>query len=155
MGKFDLASLKANVLKRCEEILEKKIADLNNEIQQLRVGIANDSKSSMGDKYETSREMMQQEINRLEQQVGINKRQMFLLKASVSEVKNKTISNGSLVETSIGMFLIAVALGEVKLDDQSCFVISEAAPLAKLLMGKSVNQHTELNGKKIEVLNFC
>ena len=52
-----------------EENIQHKIDYLLGLIEDLRVS-NNDTKSSMGDKYETSREMMQQEITRIQNQLN-------------------------------------------------------------------------------------
>lgn len=153
MIKEDWLSLKQQVFDKCTDALNIKIEEMLIEVGQLRTGIANDSKSSMGDKYETSREMMQQEINRLEQQISINKQHLFMLKATSTNQNSDIITKGSLVETNIGNFLIAISFGELKLDDFSCFLISEVAPIAKLLMGKTKKNQIEINKKQVNILN--
>lgn len=153
MIKEDWLSLKQQVFDKCTDALNIKIEEMLIEVGQLRTGIANDSKSSMGDKYETSREMMQQEINRLEQQIIINKQHLFMLKATSTNQNSDIITKGSLVETNIGNFLIAISFGELKLDDFSCFLISEVAPIAKLLMGKTKKNQIEINKKQVNILN--
>lgn len=153
MIKEDWLSLKQQVFDKCTYALNIKIEEMLIEVGQLRTGIANDSKSSMGDKYETSREMMQQEINRLEQQISINKQHLFMLKATSTNQNSDIITKGSLVETNIGNFLIAISFGELKLDDFSCFLISEVAPIAKLLMGKTKKNQIEINKKQVNILN--
>ncbi len=153
MIKEDWLSLKQQVFDKCTDALNIKIEEMLIEVGQLRTGIANDSKSSMGDKYETSREMMQQEINRLEQQISINKQHLFMLKATSTSQNSDIITKGSLVETNIGNFLIAISFGELKLDDFSCFLISEVAPIAKLLMGKTKKNQIEINKKQVNILN--
>ncbi|MFC5282667.1 hypothetical protein [Pedobacter alpinus] len=153
MIETDWLSIKQQVFEKCDIVLNTKVEELQTDVVQLRLGIANDSKSSMGDKYETSREMMQQEINRLEQQISINKQQLFMLKSSKTVQQSSHITKGSLVETSIGNFLIAASFGELKLKEFSCFVISEAAPIAQLLMGKSNNEQIEINKKQVNILN--
>ena len=56
--------MKAELYQFITEQIDDKITYLNGLIDDLRAS-NNDTKSSMGDKYETSREMMQQEITKL------------------------------------------------------------------------------------------
>ena len=142
---------KEEVFNVCLSVLNTKEQEFKTEIANLREGIANDSKSSMGDKYETSREMMQQEINRLEQQMAINRQQIFQLKALSSINNTEAIAAGGLVKTNKGTFFIAIGLGEIKLNDESIMVISPASPLGKLLIGKKVGEVLEMNKNKIEI----
>lgn len=133
-------------------LLEDKQSNLQKDIAAVREGIANDSKSSMGDKYETSREMSQQEINRLEQQFAINQQHLFNLKNLVWQSKSGQVLLGSLVLTNIGSFFITVSLGEIKIESQSVFMISPGSPIGKLLNGKKVGDEFEMNKKLIRVL---
>ena len=49
---------KEQVLQHCQEMIDGQIAELSNEIAKVEESAANETKSSMGDKYETGREMM-------------------------------------------------------------------------------------------------
>jgi hypothetical protein len=144
--------LKEEIITECFTILAQKEKALKEEIANLRDGIANDSKSSMGDKYETSREMSQQEINRLEQQQALVKQQIFQLKNISTNINPDKINVGSLVQTSIGYFFIATALGEVKINKLSVYVISPVAPIAKLLLLQPVGSEIFNNNKQIEII---
>lgn len=147
-------NFKECVTKYVLSILEKNEIEIKSEIANLREGIANDSKSSMGDKYETSREMSQQEINRLEQQLGANRQQIFNLKAVQSLQISLKVASGSLVNTNIGLFFISISMGEIQMEDQSVFMISPVAPLGQLLIGKKVNDVFEMNTREIKILEI-
>lgn len=126
-------------------ILVEKVKYLNELIDDLRKS-NNDTKSSMGDKYETSREMMQQEITRIQNQLNeVLAQQEQFLKIAVKE--SQTIVNGTYIETSMGYFLIACSLGEIKYNDKKVFVMSNQTPLAQTLIGKRVGDTFEMNGK--------
>lgn len=143
---------KAKIYEQCLLLLESKVNDLKLEVVQLRNGIANDSKSSMGDKYETGREMMQQEINRLEQQIGASKQHIFNLNTARANSKTEAVATGNLVKTSIGLFLIATSFGEITVEEQNVFVISPVSPLAMLILGKRTGDQLKMNQKDIEIL---
>ena len=61
--------MKAELYQFIAQQIDDKITYLNGLIDDLRAS-NNDTKSSMGDKYETSREMMQQEITRIQNQLN-------------------------------------------------------------------------------------
>lgn len=131
-------------------IVEKKLAD---KIEKLDVLIAetrasnNDTKSSMGDKYETSREMVQQEINNLQIQLNENVRAKNSLPL-INVKPHQTIGLGSLVQTEKGLFFIAVSLGEIIFNKEKVFVISTESPLAKIMTGKKQGEGISLNDSK-------
>ena len=152
---FNLAdAFKESVFNHCLAFLENKEQELKVEVANLRDGIANDSKSSMGDKYETSREMMQQEINRLEQQIGANRQQIFNLKTSNLHSNNLQVIAGNIVNTTIGNFFVSISLGEINVENQSVFLISPVSPLGKLLIGKKAGDQFEMNQKEIKIINI-
>lgn len=152
MNPSEASEFKELLFKSCLSLLAQKESALKAEIAQLREGIANDSKSSMGDKYETSREMSQQEINRLEQQLGLIEQQQFQLKSISLKIETRQIGLGSLVKTNIGSFFLSVALGEIKIGEENIFVISPASPIGKLMMGKKSGETFKMNQKLIEIL---
>lgn len=143
---------KSLLLLHCDRLLIARIEELKNTIQGLRYTSNNDTKSSMGDKYETSREMMQQDINRLDKQLGENNHILFNLRAVKFKIKNNCVSLGNVVKTSLGNFFIAVSLGKIQFMDQKIIVISITSPLGKQLNGKKVGDVFSLNGKEEQVL---
>ena len=127
------------------EILTQKILKLEQLIEDTRAS-NNDTKSSMGDKYETSREMMQQEITRIQNQLNevLIQQDVF---SKIKIVENKTIGLGSYVETTMGNFCMACSFGEIIFENKKIFVLSTQTPLAKILVGKSEKDSFEMNGK--------
>lgn len=136
---------KAELLKEVRSKLNKKIGYLEHLITEMRASNI-DTKSSMGDKYETSREMLQQEINNLQLQLNEATGQVMQLEKLPLKA-NTTVSNGALVKTTTGLYFIAVSAGEVELNGEKIMTISPETPLAKALFGKSTGEYYELNHK--------
>jgi hypothetical protein len=99
----------------------------------------------MGDKYETGREMLQQQINNLQVQLNAVFQQREYLKG-ISLNPLQKVEKGALVITEKGLFFISVSLGEIMLDTQKIMSISLESPLAKAMQGKSANESFVLNG---------
>jgi transcription elongation GreA/GreB family factor len=95
----------------------------------------NETKSSMGDKYETSREMVQQEINNLQRQLNETVNQQALIQKITSEPSLK-VQNGALVKTDRGLFYVAASVGEISIDQQKIMTVSADSPLIKAMFGK-------------------
>lgn len=152
MNKSEWSGFKIELYNCCLDTLSAKSLELKLEVEQLRLGIANDSKSSMGDKYETSREMMQQQINHLEQQIALTGQQVFNLRSFKPEKNSDAVEKGSLVETNIGNFFISVSYGELKIAGKSCFLISEFAPLAKLILTLKEGDDFVINNRNGEII---
>ena len=145
---------KEKIVEKAKEILEGKIAEIEKAIFNVQNAANEESKSSMGDKYETGRAMAQNDRAMLEVQKG-----EFLNDKSVLENINfnqvsENIRPGSIVETSIGIFLLSISLGKIVLDGKPIMLISVKSPIGTLLLGKNKSDKLNLNGKLIEVLNF-
>lgn len=143
---------KEDVYKECLRIASAKEDELKRQIADTRES-NNDTKSSMGDKYETSREMLQQQINMLEKQLAEASLQLYHLSVINPMKKNNKIETGSLVETNIGMFYIAISLGEMDFYETKVFVISPVAPLGKLLIGKKRGDRIMMKSKEISIID--
>ncbi|WP_417431217.1 hypothetical protein [Halpernia sp.] len=143
---------KPEILKIIHEKLDLKIKTLENLISETRAS-NNETKSSMGDKYETTREMVQQEINNLQVQLNENlkaKNSLKLIPISISE----KVGFGSLVETSNGLFYISVSLGNTDFNNKKIFLISPESPLAKALIDKKKDEDFSLNNSKQTIKNI-
>ena len=134
---------KAELLELVKQKNSEKIQKLEQLIAETRAS-NNDTKSSMGDKYETSREMLQQEINHLQIQLNEHLKSQQILK-NINPNPHKIVTLGSLVETEKGMFFIAISLGELSFNQEKIFVISAESPLAKAMNGKKTGESFVVN----------
>lgn len=133
-----------------EEIVNIIKAKLSERIQKFENLIAetraanNETKSSMGDKYETSREMVQQEINNLQRQLNETLNQQALIKKISSEESFK-VQNGALVKTNKGLFFVSVSVGEIVSENQKIMTVSPESPLVKAMFGKKMAEKFIIN----------
>lgn len=143
---------KSEILQIIHDKLSEKIATLEKMISETRAS-DNETKSSMGDKYETSREMVQQQINNLQVQLNENINARNSLKI-INTNLHQTVGLGSVVETDKGLFYIAVSLGEIIFNENKIFVISTESPLGKALFGKRKGDEISLNNTKQTIRNL-
>lgn len=134
---------KQNILNTVKTKIAEKIETFENLIAETRAS-NNDTKSSMGDKYETGREMLQQEINNLQRQLNEVIIQRGIIQKMTAEPSAK-VQNGALVKTDKGLFYISVSLGIIIVDNQKIMTVSEEAPLAKIMTGMKEGQTFSLN----------
>jgi len=134
---------KSEILKILKDKLSQKIVAFENLIAETRAS-SNDTKSSMGDKYETGREMLQQEINNVQRQLNeaLNQ-QNFLQK--LNTVTCSKVQNGALVKTDKGLFYISASVGEIVFENKKIMTISSESPLAKAMFGKKTADHFTMN----------
>ncbi|MDR6459591.1 transcription elongation GreA/GreB family factor [Chryseobacterium vietnamense] len=123
-------------------IIKAKAADkiqyFENLIAETRAS-NNDTKSSMGDKYETGREMLQQEINNLQRQLNEVLNQQAVLQKITSDPSEK-VQNGALVKTNKGLFYVAASMGEITVGNQKIMTVSAESPLVKVMYGKKTGE---------------
>lgn len=143
---------KHEILQTIHHKLSEKIVQLERLISETRAS-NNETKSSMGDKYETTREMVQQEINNLQIQLNENLKAINSLKF-INVNPHQIIGLGSLVKTDKGLFYIAVSLGEIIFNEEKIFVISMESPLAKAMLGKLEGAEFSLNNSSQKILKI-
>ena len=144
--------MKSELLEIIQQKVSEKILKLEQLIAETRAS-NNDTKSSMGDKYETSREMLQQEINNLQIQLNEHLKSQKILK-NINPNPHKIVTLGSLVETEKGKFFIAVSLGEITFSQEKIFVISAESPLAKAMNGKKTGESFVVNNLQQTIKNI-
>lgn len=134
---------KSLLLKTLQENIQKKVTDFESLIEETRAS-NNDTKSSMGDKYETGREMLQQEINNLQIQLNEVLKQQEFLKTIPLKNSDKS-EKGAVVKTEKGLFYISISLGEIVFENQKIMCISPDSPLAKAMNGKQKKEKFIIN----------
>jgi hypothetical protein len=114
---------------------------------------ANDQgKSSMGDKYETSRSMGQLDRNMHARQYEVARQErMILEKIGESEVSTRT-AVGSLLQTTAGWVFIAVSLGAIKIENETVLAVSSSSPVGASLLGKEAGAYFEFMKKQHKIL---
>jgi Transcription elongation factor, GreA/GreB, C-term len=110
-----------------------------------------DSKSSAGDKHETSKAMMQLEQEKLGKQLQDINTQIDLLH-KIADFKNpSSVQLGSLITTNLGLFYLAIGLGKIEIDGATYFAISPQSPIGLQMVGKKVGESFEVNGRSYTV----
>jgi len=142
---------KQDVIAAAISIVSQKIERIKAELDDLNDGNAQNSKSTAGDKHDTERAMVHLEIEKLSKSLSVE----YAIRNDLEQIKpdnvNSVVSNGSLVETSRGKFLIGAACGNVHVSSTSVFCISEYSPLATELNSKSVGDIAQVNGNDFRI----
>ncbi len=122
-------SLKSRLLDTCLGLISRKIETLERAIADAQQAATDDTKSSAGDKFETSREMMKLEIDKYSIQLGQALDMKKLLSLIAPDYASPRIGPGSLVTTNEGLYFFSAALGKVMLENQPFFALSMASPI--------------------------
>jgi len=146
---------KAALLSTCMRLVRDRIANAEQAIASANAAAADDTKSSAGDKFETTREMMQQEISR-HQQLLASGRQMELVLRSIDISEHAGPARlGSLVETDRGFFFLAVSAGPLAMQGQKCVAVSTASPIGQLMLGKTAGQRFMFNNTEYLIASIA
>jgi len=131
-----------------QEVIKQKIETTQKAIQSAKESRDNDTKSSMGDKYETGRAMIQMELEKYEAQlINSLKSKNELLKLDIKKTYNK-IEFGSLVSCNHGNYFISLGVGKVSIENKVYFCISLASPIGKVLQNRNVGDKVEFHEKE-------
>ncbi|HFK5553936.1 TPA: hypothetical protein ACGZ9Q_001994 [Elizabethkingia anophelis] len=143
---------KEYLLEQVRTLAQEKVKNLKEMIVSTRAS-NNDTKSSMGDKYETSREMLQQEINRLLSQQSEVNNQLDVLQ-NINTKPSAVVGLGAYVETSMGNFYISESFGKLNVNGKAVITVSANAPLVQSMLKKRTGEEFELNGKNQKILSI-
>jgi len=128
--------------------LKQKEALLSEERKNIIESILEEEKNSAGDKYETSRETMTQDLNSLEKQIKQSKLDLEeLYRLQTIKDTPPTVQEGALVQLEKEWFLLAVSVGQVKVADKHVFLLSKNSPLGDLLVGRKKLESIQFRGK--------
>ena len=146
--------IKQQLFQKCETYVAQKIAAAQKGMQDAQNAANNETKSSVGDKYETGRAMMHLEKNKYAIQLG----EAIQLKQQLSEINPvkicKIVENSSLIKTNKGNFFIAISLGKVEIKAQKYYVISLASPLGKALHKARKGDNVAFRNTKYQILEL-
>lgn len=146
---------KSDIKTLCLAHVDKLIAEYEGVITELQKGMFEETKSSAGDKYETSRTQFQREIERLKTQISqVHTTKAILLTLNMG--KSITVGEGSLLSLSMGntelTVFISAALGNLKHNNQSIQAISIQSPLGVALKGHKEGDTIAFNQKKYKIV---
>lgn len=142
-----MKSKKSEIHANLRSILEKTLDEARREYVLAKESRDTDTKSSAGDKFETGREMMQREMDKLSALVDNTLYSLSKLDRLADLPASVVISEGSLVETDQETYFISIGYG--KLD--SIYAISIESPLGLELKGKKVGDRIEMRGRIITI----
>ncbi len=147
-----MKTLKQALLNKCRHhILERK-NKLLVAISEISEALQSETKSSVGDKHETSRARLQSEEEKLHMQLNetnITLNEFDKINTTSSFTR---VSLGALVQTNQGYFFIAVAIGKMEVDNINVFVISPISPFALAMKSLRITDCFLYNGKRYEIV---
>ena len=129
--------LKQRIWNACLERSKEKYSRIQVQIEEARSALLNETKSSAGDKHETSRAMIQLEMEKLGHQANQLKTELHLIQHLPIDKTFSIVQTGALVKTNKGSYFIGPALGQLELEGELIWCISPKAPIAQAFIGKT------------------
>ena len=145
---------KDKVLNEITVSLRDKILSIENELNILSEEKNNITKSSAGDKFETSRTTMQIEHDKLNNQLIQKNNQLKKIELLDTKKKYKSVNYGSLVITNTNNYLISIGLGQYIIDDHSVYAISLSSPIGKILLDKKKGDSFIFNNNTEKIIDI-
>jgi hypothetical protein len=143
---------KKHLIERVKAVIEERLQELDRQFSELQQALLSDTKSSAGDKHETSRTMTQLEQEKLGKQLHeLNHMRSTFLRINSTD-QFDAIQMGNIILTSEGWYYLCVPLGKVTIDEQlTLFCLSPLSPLGNLLIGKKAGDKLTFNSREIEI----
>jgi transcription elongation GreA/GreB family factor len=142
---------KKQIVLKLEELLNAKIAEVEESVAALDESGEGETKSSAGDKYETSREMMNQERAKFDKVLQDLGAQLKMLKSLDMEKSHEVVGLGCVVEVTGMTLFVGIPYGKLTLEGKELFAISGKSPVAQLMMGKRTGDKFEMNKETLEI----
>jgi hypothetical protein len=135
-----------SVLRSNTDLLENELKSINDEKNSI-------SKSSAGDKHETSRSLMQSEFDKINNNYQSQLNHLKVIESLDMSDKPK-IGLGSLVETDSSILFIGIGLGIHQIGNKKVIIVSKASPIGKQLEGKKEGDYIFLSNNKEKIIRI-
>jgi hypothetical protein len=146
---------KIEIVEFANLILLEKISALEVALQEISNALFNESKSSAGDKHETSRAMLHLEEEKNRQMLSVLLKERSTLQAINANQVHNTITIGSLLSASDKYIFIGIGLGVREINGAQVILISSHSPIAKQLTGKKIGEVFTLANETLIIDNVC
>jgi transcription elongation GreA/GreB family factor len=147
-----LLAFKKNIHEAVVSRYQASISTMESAIATLQQSANEETKTSMGDKYETGRAMVQLEIEKIMAQLNILRQARHVIDQTPPFFVHSSVQLGSVVYASTGYFYLLYSGGEVVVDGKKIVSISPASPMAKAILGKHEGDEVTVNGRPVQVM---
>ena len=145
------SNIKRQLFKHCIDYTNKQVNLYSEAINNAQEAANDETKSTAGDKYETARAMKHLEIETFGRRLDeTNNQRKFLNSINLTQRSHK-VEIGSLVDTSIGTFFIAISTDEIEIDGKEYCPISLSSPIGMVLKDLRVGESSTFRNNTVEV----
>lgn len=149
-----MLDFKTSLHQACLQRIERTIEQAIKAMEDAQNAANQETKSSVGDKYETGRAMMQLEKEKYAQQLVQAQDLHQQLERLNPQQPSTQIQLGSLILSNEGLYYLSVSLGKMTHEGKTVFVLSAASPLGQVLVGKKEGEKIVFQGRNISILEL-
>jgi len=143
--------LKIAAFEYCNTYISNRINTIEAVLKSLEESKNSESKSSVGDKYETGRAMIQLEEEKNKTQLSEALTAKAVLENIKIERKSNQVEIGSFVITNSGPYFIAIGIGKIMIKNELIYSISLESPIGQVLKNKQEGEEVVFNKKTIQI----
>src|SRR5690606_10689138 len=133
------------------EYVDARIGRFNSTMHELEDALKPESRSCMGDKYETSRALLHLEFEKISGQVEQFNNLRKTASLIGSQPFTESIGFGSLVRTTAANYFISIPAGEIEAEGEKFYAVGINSPVAQELLGKKKGEEFVLNGNSFKI----
>lgn len=145
--------LKQALYKQCVNVVEERLQTIEAIISSNQKALESETKSSVGDKHETGRAMLQLEMEKAGQQLATIIQMKQVLAKINTDKTTQVACLGSVIYTDNINYFLAISCGKLTVNKEAFFAVSISSPIGKLLLGKQKETTFTFNNSVIKVLN--
>lgn len=150
-----IPELKQQLHNLCVQYINNRIATAQMAMELANSSANEETKSSAGDKYETTREMIQQEMDKLSAAIADAITQKQLLEQISTQRVYDTVQVGSVVVTDKNTFYISIGAGSLVLNEKKYLAISPSSPIGQKMIGLTAGEKFSFNKIEQTIKEVC
>jgi transcription elongation GreA/GreB family factor len=147
-------SLKETIHLHCLEQVRDRISNIETAIKDAQEAANEETKSSVGDKHETGRSMMQLETEKLHAQLELALRDQQKLSQISPNTRCQVVSDGALVITNNMNLYFSISSGRMTVEGKEYVSLSIQSPLGEAARGLKSGDSFQFRGRGYEILGI-
>lgn len=144
-------AFKMQLKDKCIFLIRERMDSLRMAMNVAQDASNEETKSSAGDKYETSRAMGHLEKDMYSRQLAETAKEMASLMSVDCSFINTTVAPGSVVRCESISYFILAGIGKIDFNGELIYAISPNAPVAKSILGKKKGDIVYINNVMQEI----
>lgn len=147
-------SIKKNLYNICQFYIESRIKNIEDAMEIATESANGETKSSAGDKHETSRAMAHLEQEKCSAQLQEALKLKNTLQQIDAEFIHSKVGLGALIFTDQLNYYISIAAGKIEWEGTFYYAISMASPIAQKMLNKNVEDTFSHNNIEFKILKI-